>query len=208
MPSLLVVALLMIVSLHGAFGAPSCTNSGSCVAKCKQKHGWPGYSMGHRLGHKTHSPYTQEPSGVVSTPSNGNGNAVKPTDTPTTSPAPASTPSVAVSMSPTSGSSNVSAADISDYLSDHNTLRSKHSAAPLIWNDTLSAYAQKWANNCKFVHSQGPYGGTYLPLEILLWFLMPSTQKTSLLVPVVATILQVLPVTGLVKLVRRIVPTI
>jgi hypothetical protein len=207
MPSLLVVALLVIVSLHGAFGAPSCTNSDSCIAKCKQKYGWPGYSMSHNHW-GAHSSYASEPSGVVSAPSN---DAAKPTDTSTTSSAPASTPSVApksVSSASTSGSSNVSSTDINDYLSDHNTLRAKYNAAPLVWNDTLSAYAQKWANGCVFKHSQGPYGGTYLPLEILLWFLMPSTQKTSLLVPVVPTVLQMLPVTGLVKLVRRIIPTI
>jgi len=157
MPSLLVVALLVIVSFHGAFGAPSCAKSDSCISKCKQMHGWPGYSMSrNRLG--AHSTYTPEPSGVVS--STLNANVVKPTDTSTTSSAPASTPTPlkSVSSASTSGSGDVSSTDINDYLSDHNTLRAAHGAAPLTWNNTLSAYAQNWANGCQFVHSHGPYG--------------------------------------------------
>lgn len=180
MPSLLVVALLVIVSLHGAFGAPSCSKANNCISKCKHKHGWPGYSMSTKpwetAVHKTGSSYTPEPSGVVSPPSNGNGTSAQPTSTPapekpkdtsSTPPAPTSTPAARVSSGSTSDG-NVSAADISAYLSAHNTVRAQHGAAPLTWSNSLSAYAQSWADGCKFVHSGGPNGGTYLLLEIVL----------------------------------------
>ncbi|EUC65429.1 fruiting body protein Sc7 [Rhizoctonia solani AG-3 Rhs1AP] len=40
------------------------------------------------------------------------------------------------------------------YLDAHNNERAKHGATALIWDDTLSASAQAWANQCKFEHSQ------------------------------------------------------
>ncbi|CAE6444087.1 unnamed protein product [Rhizoctonia solani] len=40
------------------------------------------------------------------------------------------------------------------YLDAHNNERSKHGAVALVWDDSLSASAQAWANQCKFEHSQ------------------------------------------------------
>jgi uncharacterized protein YkwD len=58
--------------------------------------------------------------------------------------------------------SSTSASDVYQYLSAHNTVREKHGAANLTWNDTLADAGQQWANGCKFEHSGGslgPYGG-------------------------------------------------
>jgi len=55
----------------------------------------------------------------------------------------------------------VSETDRQQYLDSHNGIRAKHGAAALTWSTELEAAAQKWANNCKFVHSGGavgPYG--------------------------------------------------
>jgi pathogenesis-related protein 1 len=49
-----------------------------------------------------------------------------------------------------------------EYTSIHNEYRALHGAQNLIWNDTLSAKAQQWANGCVFQHSHGslgPFGG-------------------------------------------------
>ncbi|KKK23748.1 hypothetical protein AOCH_000664, partial [Aspergillus ochraceoroseus] len=43
-------------------------------------------------------------------------------------------------------------------LSVSNTYRAAHNASNLVWNDTLSSYAQDWAQACKWKHSHGPYG--------------------------------------------------
>ncbi|CAE7119688.1 unnamed protein product [Rhizoctonia solani] len=40
------------------------------------------------------------------------------------------------------------------YLDAHNNERAKHGAVALVWDDSLSASAQAWANQCKFEHSQ------------------------------------------------------
>jgi uncharacterized protein YkwD len=37
-----------------------------------------------------------------------------------------------------------------EYIDAHNNERAKHGAAALIWDDSLSASAQSWANQCKF----------------------------------------------------------
>lgn len=39
-----------------------------------------------------------------------------------------------------------------------NSYRRNHNATHLIWNETLSDYAQHWADNCQWNHSHGPYG--------------------------------------------------
>ena len=57
-----------------------------------------------------------------------------------------------------------SAADISSYLSAHNTVRAQHGASNLVWNVTLESFAQMWVSRCKFQHSGGslgPFGGAY-----------------------------------------------
>ncbi|KAG9079661.1 hypothetical protein FS749_008330 [Ceratobasidium sp. UAMH 11750] len=45
-------------------------------------------------------------------------------------------------------------ADKQAYLNAHNKERAAHGAQALVWDDGLSASAQKWANQCKFKHSQ------------------------------------------------------
>ncbi|KAF8185477.1 PR-1-like protein, partial [Mycena galopus ATCC 62051] len=52
-------------------------------------------------------------------------------------------------------------ADVQAYLDAHNSVRELHGAVDLIWNNTLAAAAQQWANGCVAVHSNGqlgPYG--------------------------------------------------
>ncbi|KAG9123556.1 hypothetical protein FRC07_014768 [Ceratobasidium sp. 392] len=41
-----------------------------------------------------------------------------------------------------------------DYLKAHNDERAKHGAKALVWDSSLAASAQAWANQCKFQHSQ------------------------------------------------------
>ncbi|GAB4853392.1 hypothetical protein Ancab_017570 [Ancistrocladus abbreviatus] len=49
-----------------------------------------------------------------------------------------------------------------DYLLVHNTVRALVGVGPLVWNDTVAAYAQEYAESrageCLLEHSQGPYG--------------------------------------------------
>ncbi|KAJ4716075.1 Pathogenesis-related protein 1 [Melia azedarach] len=49
-----------------------------------------------------------------------------------------------------------------DYLNAHNSARSQVGVANIVWNDTVAAYAQNYANSriadCSLVHSGGPYG--------------------------------------------------
>ncbi|KAJ7793335.1 PR-1-like protein [Mycena olivaceomarginata] len=59
----------------------------------------------------------------------------------------------------TSGNgSRASNEDVKSYLSAHNTVRAKHSAVALKWNNNLAAAAQKWADKCVFKHSGGTLG--------------------------------------------------
>ena len=43
-------------------------------------------------------------------------------------------------------------------LATHNQLRAQHNAPALTWDDTLAAYAARYASHCNFKHSGGPYG--------------------------------------------------
>ncbi|XP_004289701.1 PREDICTED: pathogenesis-related protein 1B-like [Fragaria vesca subsp. vesca] len=49
-----------------------------------------------------------------------------------------------------------------DYLNAHNTARAHVGVANIIWDSTVAAYAQNYANSriadCNLVHSGGPYG--------------------------------------------------
>jgi uncharacterized protein YkwD len=51
-----------------------------------------------------------------------------------------------------------SQSDINAYLKGHNDLRKQHGAAPLAWDNKLSAAAEKWASGCAFHHSGGSLG--------------------------------------------------
>lgn len=46
----------------------------------------------------------------------------------------------------------------STLLELHNTMRSWHHAPPLVWDSTLANYALRYAKQCEFKHSRGPYG--------------------------------------------------
>jgi len=48
--------------------------------------------------------------------------------------------------------------DIQTFLQAHNSIRSQHGAAPLVWSDMLAEKAQQWAANCEMVHSGGKLG--------------------------------------------------
>ncbi|XVF55372.1 hypothetical protein PTKIN_Ptkin06aG0031800 [Pterospermum kingtungense] len=54
-----------------------------------------------------------------------------------------------------------------DFVSAHNMVRLAQGHEPLKWNYTLAYYAKQWAkkrvNDCKLIHSYGPYG------ENLFW---------------------------------------
>jgi uncharacterized protein YkwD len=43
-------------------------------------------------------------------------------------------------------------------LLTHNQFRARHYAQPLVWDDRLAAYAERYANRCEFRHSSSPYG--------------------------------------------------
>ncbi|CAL9022688.1 unnamed protein product [Prunus brigantina] len=49
-----------------------------------------------------------------------------------------------------------------DFIDEHNRARAEVGVGPIKWNDTVAAYAQKYADSkietCEMVHSQGPYG--------------------------------------------------
>ncbi|XP_078430800.1 pathogenesis-related protein PR-1 type-like [Wolffia australiana] len=54
-----------------------------------------------------------------------------------------------------------------DYLDLHNEARAMVDVGPLVWDETIAAYAQNYANlrsnDCNLIHSGGPYG------ENLFW---------------------------------------
>ncbi|OXV05865.1 hypothetical protein Egran_06367 [Elaphomyces granulatus] len=73
------------------------------------------------------------------------------------------TTSVAIALAtPTSSSSTssfTSEVELKEtVLGVTNLYRQYHNASALIWNDTLADYAQRWANQCQWKHSSGPYG--------------------------------------------------
>lgn len=43
-------------------------------------------------------------------------------------------------------------------LALHNSLRARHGAAPLSWDDSLAGAAQQWAEGCVMQHSNGGWG--------------------------------------------------
>lgn len=43
-------------------------------------------------------------------------------------------------------------------LAIHNQYRAKHQASPLVWDEQLADYAQRYASQCVFKHSYGRYG--------------------------------------------------
>ncbi|XVE67398.1 hypothetical protein DITRI_Ditri08aG0157100 [Diplodiscus trichospermus] len=49
-----------------------------------------------------------------------------------------------------------------DFVNAHNVIRAKVGVGPLVWNRTVAAYAQNYANerikDCNLEHSYGPYG--------------------------------------------------
>ncbi|PON86806.1 Cysteine-rich secretory protein, allergen V5/Tpx-1-related [Trema orientale] len=49
-----------------------------------------------------------------------------------------------------------------DYVDAHNSARAQVGVGPLSWNDTVASYARQYANqrinDCRLVHSGGPYG--------------------------------------------------
>lgn len=57
---------------------------------------------------------------------------------------------------------NTSALTVSSWqeraLDAHNQYRSKHQSPPLQWSPKLEAYAQQWANRCKYQHSNYGFG--------------------------------------------------
>ncbi|KAF5377524.1 hypothetical protein D9615_005246 [Tricholomella constricta] len=84
---------------------------------------------------------------------------IRTTSTPLPPPATKKAPEQTQAPSTGGGSSGgTSNSDIQAYLSSHNTVRARHGAADLTWNDDLAAKAQQWANGCLFEHSGGIFG--------------------------------------------------
>ncbi|KAJ7447493.1 CAP domain-containing protein [Mycena latifolia] len=61
-------------------------------------------------------------------------------------------------LSTSGNGSRASNEDVKSYLNAHNTVRAKHGAVALKWNNNLAAAAQKWADKCVFKHSGGTLG--------------------------------------------------
>lgn len=51
------------------------------------------------------------------------------------------------------------------FIDEHNKARAEVGVGPITWNDTIAAYAQKYANSkietCEMEHSGGPYGENF-----------------------------------------------
>ncbi|KAJ7130070.1 PR-1-like protein [Mycena crocata] len=54
--------------------------------------------------------------------------------------------------------SRASLADQQAYLDAHNSIRAKHGAKPLVWDNNAAEKAQQWADLCKNQHSGGTLG--------------------------------------------------
>jgi len=78
--------------------------------------------------------------------------------TTSSAPSPSASSTSSSSQQENDSTGGTSQSDISEYLSDHNTVRAQHGAAPLTWNNTLADKAQQWANGCVFQHSGGSLG--------------------------------------------------
>jgi uncharacterized protein YkwD len=73
-------------------------------------------------------------------------------------PSPAAIPKArALSLNPPV-TANVSAVNQAAYLASHNTLRAKHNATELVWNQTIADLGASWASKCNFQHSGGTLG--------------------------------------------------
>lgn len=57
-------------------------------------------------------------------------------------------------------------------LNAHNVARTGHSAAPLVWNDPLSAAAIEYASQCVWQHSDGSDGE-----NLFLTLVLPSSDS-------------------------------
>ncbi|KAL6305786.1 CAP domain-containing protein [Sparassis latifolia] len=89
------------------------------------------------------------------------------------------------SPSPTTGP-----AEISAYLSLHNSYRAEYGAAPLTWSTDLQASAESWAQGCQFRHSDGALGpvgenlaagtGSFSPLAAVNLFISDASQYDPL----------------------------
>ncbi|KAK1923511.1 CAP domain-containing protein [Papiliotrema laurentii] len=67
-------------------------------------------------------------------------------------------PTSSAASAATPAASSISATDKDTLLKLHNDFRAQYGAAPLVWDDTVAAYAQTQANKCVFAHSGGQYG--------------------------------------------------
>ncbi|KAJ6028770.1 hypothetical protein N7540_004346 [Penicillium herquei] len=66
---------------------------------------------------------------------------------------------VKASLTVPSPASYTSPTDFEDtVLKVSNEYRDDHDAESLVWNETLTEYARKWAEGCIWKHSDGPYG--------------------------------------------------
>jgi len=53
---------------------------------------------------------------------------------------------------------SLSPADIQAFLHSQNTVRARHGASPLSWENLLASKAEQWAAHCQFKHSGGTLG--------------------------------------------------
>ncbi|RUS14572.1 CAP domain-containing protein [Endogone sp. FLAS-F59071] len=62
----------------------------------------------------------------------------------------------------------ISATD-ANILKQHNIARAAHHSPPLVWNSNLAAFAQKWASECQWQHSNNGKWGENLALQFPTW---------------------------------------
>lgn len=83
------------------------------------------------------------------------------TTTQTTPPSTNTTPASPPAGDNNGSSGGLTSAQIAQFLTLHNQMRSQHGATALTWSDTLSDAGKGWADKCVFQHSGGklgPYG--------------------------------------------------